>query len=217
MKNILFLITFCSLFIIVSSTSFAGDKCSELLDKASKTVMLLSKRTILEKAVKICPDNPEINYQYAYCLERLRKYDEATTYYRKAVKLDKEKKSAKELFGLGDVCRMTGNLQEAVSAYEAGLRIEPGNKRAQASLREVKAALVASGKPVKTPPPAAKTPAEKKVDIPVFTIAKPYNAAVDLKRMETNLRESGTGSMKWVDKAVADLRQKQQIDRKTWK
>jgi tetratricopeptide (TPR) repeat protein len=216
MKKIL-LLACVLMFLLVSSSWAEDDQCAGLLSKANNTVMLLSKRALLEKAVKQCPNNPEVNYQYAYCLERLRKYNEATTYYRKAVKLDKEKKTAKELFGLGDVCRMTGNLKEAVDAYEAGLRIEPSNKRAIASLAEVRAALAESASAKKEEKKERETaPPARKQEVPALKTAVPYRAVVDLRRMEVNLSRAGSRSMKLAGKAAADLKQKQEVDRQTW-
>ena len=104
-----------------------GADCSSMLKEAKETASLLQKRSLLESAVKQCPDNAEINYAYAYCLERLRKYPLALRYYHLATLLDPS--VARYFFGLGDIHRVLDHPEEAVKAYKKGLKLEPGNKR----------------------------------------------------------------------------------------
>jgi tetratricopeptide (TPR) repeat protein len=204
-----FILSMC-ICIAMPPCSQAGD-CNALLNKANKTVMVLQKRKILEEAIKKCPENPEVNYQYGYCLERLRKYEEAAKWYRKAVKYDTSQKTAKYYFGLGDVLRLSGKFAEARKAYETGLKIEPGNKRAEASLKEVEGKLVAVQKQT-----VAKKQVKKQAANISLKPATPSNLKVDTRKMKGNLARSGASTVKLVSKYASDMKATAKIDNKTW-
>jgi outer membrane protein OmpA-like peptidoglycan-associated protein len=76
-----------------------------------------------------------------YSLERLRDYNNALRYYVTASTLDP--KHAKAFFGLGDIYMVTDKAQNAVTAYEKGLALDPGNKRAAKSLESARIKLKA--------------------------------------------------------------------------
>ncbi|MBC8316996.1 MAG: OmpA family protein [Desulfobulbaceae bacterium] len=127
---------------------------------------VVERKEFLEKAILECVDDPEITYYYAYNMERLRKYDTALEYYRKAVSLDQN--FAKAYMGMGDMYKELGEVGRAVAAYEKGLSLDPDNVWAKRSLQEIrsrssqKAAVpLPEAKPVKTvqkvQPPQQKT------------------------------------------------------------
>lgn len=110
--------------------------CKAMLEAIVQERTLMTKRTMIEEAMKICPRDAEIFYQHGYTLERLRKYDDALRSYKKAINLDAS--YAKAYFSIGDIQMIMKNYEEAVHAYEVGLQHEPGDVRAAASLQEVR-------------------------------------------------------------------------------
>lgn len=114
----------------------AAADCKALAEAISQERTLMTKKTMAEEAMKVCPRDVEIVYQHGYTLERLRKYDEALRSYRKAISLDGG--YAKAFFSIGDIQMILRDYEEAAQAYEAGLRHEPGDVRATASLQEVR-------------------------------------------------------------------------------
>ncbi|MFA6464470.1 MAG: OmpA family protein [Desulfurivibrionaceae bacterium] len=115
--------------------------CKKIAEEISKQRDLIARRDLLVKAVKQCPKDPEINFMQGYSLERLRDYNDALRYYVTASSLDP--KHAKALFGMGDVYMVTNKAQDAVNAYEKGLSLDPGNKRAAKSLESARIKLKA--------------------------------------------------------------------------
>lgn len=124
----------------MSVASYADD-CGKVLKEAEQKTSLLEKREVFEKAMPTCANNAEINYHYAYCLERLRKYQEATTYYEKAISLNSS--NAKYYLGLADTLKNINQPHKAIEAYQKGLAIDPSNKRAANEMEEL----------IKTTPP----------------------------------------------------------------
>lgn len=200
----------CLFSMLFSTLCFAENRCDVLLEQAQKTSMLLPRRTILEKAIKLCPSDPEVNFQYAYSLERLRKYDSAIKYYKKAVENDKSKTTAKYFFGLGDVSLMTDKFKDAVTAYEAGLKIDPENKRAMASLEKAKANLMAYETIQK------KKQEEKAAKTVTIKISTPYKTEIDIATVEKNLGKYEKNADKITSKYLTELKEKRKIDRNTW-
>lgn len=115
--------------------------CKKLAAEISRERGLIARRDLLAKAIKQCPKDPEINFMQGYNLERLRDYNDALRYYVTASTLDP--KHAKAFFGLGDIYMVTGKAQNAVAAYEKGLGLDPGNKRAAKSLESARIKLKA--------------------------------------------------------------------------
>lgn len=106
--------------------------CKALKDSIRKERGLMSKKALIEDAMKACPKDAEIVYQNGYSYERLRKYEDALRYYRKAIALDSN--YAKAYFSIGDIQMLLKNYQEAVDSYIAGLRYAPTDRRARGSL-----------------------------------------------------------------------------------
>ncbi|MBU4413122.1 MAG: OmpA family protein [Proteobacteria bacterium] len=136
------LVLFCALALpaLLPLASSAAD-CKKIAEEASRERDLIARRDLLAKAIKQCPKDPEINFMHGYSFERLRNYKEAQRYYINASALDP--KHAKALFGLGDICMVTNQAQDAVTAYEKGLTLDPGNKRAAKSLESARIKLKA--------------------------------------------------------------------------
>lgn len=115
--------------------------CKQLAEKVRLERSLIARRDLLATAIKQCPKDPEINFMQGYNLERLRDYNDALRYYVTASTLDP--KHAKAFFGMGDVYMVTEKAENAVDAYEKGLSIDPGNKRAERSLESARIKLKA--------------------------------------------------------------------------
>jgi tetratricopeptide (TPR) repeat protein len=104
---------------------------------------ILQRKELAKQGISDCPNDPIINFEYAYAMERLRKYKLALKHYQIAAKL--APKYAKSYFGMGDMYINLDIPGDAVKAYETGLSLEPDNKRAQNSLAEAKALAKKSG------------------------------------------------------------------------
>lgn len=129
-----------ALFVLLPLSASAAD-CKKIAEDISQERDLIARRDLLATAIKQCPKDPEINFMQGYSLERLRDYNNAQRYYISASTLDP--KHAKAFFGLGDICMVTNKAQEAVTAYEKGLALDPGNKRAAKSLESARIKLKA--------------------------------------------------------------------------
>ncbi len=155
-----------------------GADCLAVRKKISQERDMLRKRELTKQGLKDCPNDPVINFTYAYSMERFRKYKDALKHYKIATKLDP--KYAKGYFGMADMYVQLNQPAKAIPAYEKGLSLEPKNKRASKSLAAAKAEakkagisiaapaaavvpVVAQNTPSKTKPaaPAAKTPPKK--------------------------------------------------------
>lgn len=117
--------------LLVNTTAVAAD-CKALKDSIRKERGLMSKKALIEDAMKVCPKDAEIVYQNGYAYERLRKYEDALRYYRKAIALDSN--YAKAYFSIGDIQMLLKNYQQAVDSYISGLRHAPSDRRARGSL-----------------------------------------------------------------------------------
>ncbi|MDA3786234.1 MAG: hypothetical protein PF568_05020, partial [Deltaproteobacteria bacterium] len=62
---------------------------------------ILKLKELAHSGISDCPNDPIINFEYAYSMERFRKYREALKYYQLAAKL--APKYAKSYFGMGDM------------------------------------------------------------------------------------------------------------------
>jgi outer membrane protein OmpA-like peptidoglycan-associated protein len=110
--------------------------CSSVREELDQLKSVIKRRGLLQKAIQICPDDPQINYFYAYNLERLLKYHEALRYYEIAGKLDPS--APKVFWGIGDANMGLGKFHSAIEAYEKGLRLVPGDIRAQKLLAKAR-------------------------------------------------------------------------------
>ena len=135
-KSLQLLILLC-IFNLTAVTLMAADQtCTTLAVQIKKERNLLKKQTVIQKALKLCPDDAAIHYGAGYAAERLRKYEKALSYYLQASEIDSE--YAKAYFGLGDIYMVLGNAGSAIDAYKKGLQRVPQNKRARASLEVAK-------------------------------------------------------------------------------
>ncbi|MBI5557814.1 MAG: OmpA family protein [Deltaproteobacteria bacterium] len=108
--------------------------CDAVLGRLSGLTGLMQRQQLLLQGIKECPDDYRINYAYAYNLERLRKYQEALSYYEAAVRLKPD--FAKSYVGMGDVYLVMGQGKAAVDALHKGLSLDPDNVWAQRSYRK---------------------------------------------------------------------------------
>jgi|GEM_PF-778439 len=99
--------------------------CALLLHDLSQLTGMMQRQELLTLAIKECPDDYQINYYYAYNLERLRRYEQALDYYQAAVRLKPD--FAKGYFGLGGVYLALGKNKTAIDAFNRGLSLDPGN------------------------------------------------------------------------------------------
>ncbi|MFO7811415.1 MAG: OmpA family protein, partial [Pelovirga sp.] len=109
-----------------------SNDCDALRQKVLKERSLIKKQQLLDEAIQTCPNHAQLQYDKAFALERLRRYDEALTYYLRATELDEN--FARAYFGLADIFVVLGNLEPAIWAYQSGLALEPDDQRAVASL-----------------------------------------------------------------------------------
>lgn len=166
--------------------------CKALAEAIGKERTLMTRKTMIEEAMKVCPRDAEIVYQQGYTLERLRKYDEALRSYKRALALDSD--SAKVHFSVGDIQMIMKNYQEAAEAYESGLQHEPGDARAKGSLQDArKMYQEATGKTLvssKTPPekpevkPEAKPEAKPEPKIEVKVEEGPIQLVAPILRLQ---------------------------------
>lgn len=117
---------------ILSPGSAISADCEEIRKTVQQERNLIKKQQLLDNALESCPNHAQLHYDKAFAEERLRKYDQALTYYLRATELDTT--FARAYFGLADIFVVLGNLEPAIWAYQSGLAIEPDNQRATASL-----------------------------------------------------------------------------------
>lgn len=108
--------------------------CALFLHDLSQLKGMMQRQELLTQAIKECPDDHQINYYYAYNLERLRRYDQALYYYEAAVRLQPD--FAKGYFGLGDVYLALGKSKTAIDSFRKGLSLDPDNVWAQRSYQK---------------------------------------------------------------------------------
>lgn len=134
-----FIILGCSIsfFILVSfvGQTWATD-CLAIRKQIAKETDILQRKELAKQGINDCPNDPIINFEYAYAMERLRKYKPALKHYQIAAKL--APKNAKSYFGMADMYMNLDRPKDAVKAYKMGLSLHPDNKRAKNSLVEAK-------------------------------------------------------------------------------
>ncbi len=167
------------LFTLGIGVGWAAD-CKALGEAISKERTLMTKKSMIEEAMAVCPRDAEIVYQQGYTLERLRKYEDALKSYKKAISLDPN--YAKAYFSIGDIQMIMKNYQEAAEAFEAGLHLDSGDVRAQASLEDALARYkeltgkalspVASEAVAKPEAPVAAVPASVSISSKTVVAAK---------------------------------------------
>lgn len=91
--------------------------------------------------LKESPDNPWALRTLADTLSRQKKYDEAKTYFNKAIKADTSKEkidSACAYFGLGMIDKERGNMKSARTNIAAAVKLMPGNEYFKDNLQQLK-------------------------------------------------------------------------------
>ena len=177
--------------------------CKVLKESIRKERTLMKKKALIEDAMKSCPKDADIVYQNGYSYERLRKYEEAIQYYRKAISLDNG--FAKAYFSIGDIQMLLKNYQEAVDSYISGLKHSPSDRRARASLNEARqkyrsltgkeapdapeAKSVASSPPASAPKVQAKTAPKKTSGSVSFAEAPILRLQVPFYKKTSNLSQ----------------------------
>ena len=126
----------------LASQALAAD-CLAIRKQIEKETDILQRKELTKQGISNCPNDPIINFEYAYSMERLRKYKLALKHYQVAAKL--APKFAKSYFGMGDMYMNLEKPGDAVKAYQAGLSLEPDNKRAKNSLKMAKAQAKEAG------------------------------------------------------------------------
>ena len=170
---------------LFSLTSIAGAAdCLAIRKKIKQETDILKRRELIRDGLTNCPNDPVINFKYAYSLERFRKYDEALKHYQVATKLDP--KYAKAYFGMGDMYLQVGDPHASVTAYQKGLSIDPSDKRAARSMQDALSKAKTTAPPAKAqivvPPkkPAVTRPAKATVAPSVKKRTKPALAATTM-------------------------------------
>jgi len=128
----LFLCTGCFGTVCLSAAQAAD--CALLLHDLSQLKGMMQRHELLTQAIKECPDDYQMNYYYAYNLERLRRYDQALYYYEAAVRLKPD--FAKGYFGIGGVYLALGKSKTAIDSFKKGLSLDPDNVWAQRSYQK---------------------------------------------------------------------------------
>ena len=128
---------FMTLLLATPDTLFAVD-CLTIRAKVKQEKGVIKRNKILQKAIEGCSDDLQINYFYAYNLERLRKYEQALKYYQQASQLDQQ--HAKSYFGIGDTQLALGHPTEAITAFKKGLSLDPDNIWAKRSMKQAQLA-----------------------------------------------------------------------------
>lgn len=133
-----------AVFLAILGVSFLGPAvrvskaadCKALAEAITKEKTLMTRKSMIDDAMKACPKDAEIVYQQGYTFERLRKYDDALRSYKRAIALDSGNSRAH--FSIGDIQMIMKNYQDAAAAYENGLQHDPGDARAKGSLQEAR-------------------------------------------------------------------------------
>lgn len=165
-------LTLITLILFSFATIAGAADCLAIRKKIKQEADILKRRELISQGLTNCPNDPVINFKYAYSLERFRKYDKALKHYQVATKLDP--KYAKAYFGMGDMYLQLGKPHESVTAYQKGLAISPNDKRAARSMQKALAKAKIVAPPVKAvrprPKPAVvasqKTPVSPKKTTP---------------------------------------------------
>ncbi len=106
-----------------------------MVDTLEKVVRLREEKNI-EEAITLCkkvlerePNNPEINYQCAWCHDLLELEREAIPYYEKAIKNGlKDEDLEGAYLGLGSTYRTIGEYKDSLRVFEEGMEGFPKNK-----------------------------------------------------------------------------------------
>jgi Flp pilus assembly protein TadD len=101
---------------------------------ADKNVRLDESLQMIQKAVAADTANGAYLDSYAWVLYRMGRYDDALTQIKKALTLIND--DATVLEHLGDIQMAMGNTNEARSAWQEALRVDPKNEKVKAKLNK---------------------------------------------------------------------------------
>ncbi len=214
---ILVILTALIFFLWVRGVSVGETACEYALEEALKVTSLLKKKETLEGLVKRCEGDPEVNYQYAYTLERLRRYEDAARFYKRATELGPD--NAKYYFGLGDVYRVLGRYRDALYAYEKGLRRSSGNRRVERYVKELREKIKESQEEnyakEKVPEEVKRPSLESKgVKRPPITLSfeQPYSGRIALSRLLNQMIKTQNIDDLMGKKALKELTRRKALD-----
>ena len=89
---------------------------------------------MIEKAVRLEPENGAYLDSYGGVLYRLKRYREAEEQVRRA--LEKTNDDSTVYDHLGDICKAQGKLEEAGENWRKTLELDPQNERVKEKLKE---------------------------------------------------------------------------------
>lgn len=119
----------------VHVTPCIANNCKEarkIYRSAMKTPGYEQKVIQYQKAISFCPEYAEAHNNLADAYEHLGHFDDAIQEYSLALQYDSM--LSYSYFGKGDTFVKIGLYEKAIIAYEAGLRIKPGDKLARQGL-----------------------------------------------------------------------------------
>ncbi len=111
----------------------------QIYEKENKLDQAGKEYEIFENSFDDSTDNYQFYNNYGYFLLKQNKYDKAIAMFQKQVHLAPVDANAHD--SLGDGFRAAGKLNEALSEYEAALKIDPNFKASQEKYKEIKKQL----------------------------------------------------------------------------
>lgn len=83
---------------------------------------------ILRKAIEQWPDNGELHFQMAWCMDVQGREQEAVTWYEKAIALGLERESLEGAFlGLGSTLKNVGRIEDSIRVFLDAIATFPEN------------------------------------------------------------------------------------------
>ena len=99
--------------------------------------------TVLEKAVKLSPDNEELRFNLAFSYNRLGRIRDAIAQYRETIRILPEYAEARD--NLGNLLVRNGDVGGAVEQFRAAIKLQPDSSSAHNNLGT---GLIRMGKPI---------------------------------------------------------------------
>jgi tetratricopeptide (TPR) repeat protein len=101
---------------------------------AEKNIYLEEARKLLERAVRLAPDDGFVADSLGWVLYRLKDYKESLTSMKKAVLLEPKDPTIHE--HLGDVLHAMGKKKQAMKIWKKALKLEPKNQKLQDKIKK---------------------------------------------------------------------------------
>ncbi len=179
----------CAEMLLPLAVVFAAD-CVAIGERVRKERNLLKKHKLLGQVIQECAGDSTINYYYAYTHERLERYGNALKYYMAASAI--EPGNAAYFFGMGDVYVMLEREEAALHAYELGIELDSGNKRALRKLNDLRVQQTSQAEYMVTPEKAVAMLAPddvqpytaQSIEGPLLSIHIPYKRSSPLLSVE---------------------------------